>query len=109
MLLPLFLFVALCLFLIFRDFFKMVIKMVKGTLTLLLLLVCMSSFSQTAIKVPGKVKTVQTFVNKQGFKLPVSVKDTTNVYQTIKGSLYYWRLSKNNNLYKVYLPKVSKG
>jgi hypothetical protein len=64
-------------------------------------------FSQEAIKMPKRTHTrsIERFKNIQGFALPVSVPDSTRVYQ-IEGSkskFYFRRSSNTGKLYKVYL------
>ena len=64
-------------------------------------------FSQEALKLPARThtKSIETFKNIQGFAVPVSVPDSTRVYQ-IEGSkskFYFRRSANTGKLYKVYL------
>jgi hypothetical protein len=90
-----------------REFFKL---MAIGATAALLAISAMST-AQEAIKLPAKsnFRTVETFKNKQGFSLPVSVSDTTNVYKIgDNGTPFYFRQSKKTGLiYKVYIKKDS--
>jgi hypothetical protein len=80
-------------------------------LVAMMLISCIAS-AQEPIKLTAKThafKEVPTFRNKQGFYLPVTVSDTTNVYQIgDKGTPFYFRQSKKTGLiYKVYIKKDS--
>jgi hypothetical protein len=70
-------------------------------------LITQLAFGQDAIKMPARTHTrsIETFKNVQGFALPVSVPDSTRVYQ-IEGSkskFYFRRSANTGKLYKVYL------
>lgn len=84
-------------------------------LAILVIIMCICTgvavHAQTAIKVAPKAKTEaqKTKLNSQGFALPLTVPDTTMVYESSRGSQYYWRLSKKSQTYyKVYMYKSKK-
>jgi hypothetical protein len=75
--------------------------------TIALLAISVMAQGQEAIKLPARTHTrsIETFKNIQGFALPVSVPDSTRVYQ-IEGSkskFYFRRSANTGKLYKVYL------